>query len=496
MLAIAEPTVARRAAWELDELRPDPAGASPLYLQIVERIAAAIACGRLKDGEALPPERILSERLEVSRTTVRKALDELTARGLVTSRHGSGNFVATRLEQPLARLSSFSEDMRARGRRPGFVWVERGVFAPSPEEVIALALGSGEQVARFVRVRLADDEPLAIERAAIAARDLPEPDGGRDLALCRTARRAGSSRSGRCSICAPPRSAPPTHAHLGIPVGSPVMATVRYGYLADAPPGRVHALGLSRRPLRFRRRDAPRLSLRSAMDQTSTRRPHPHPRRLDRRHLALHGPDPGDRARPGARRPVHRAGLHRPPRAWRPRRRLHGRRRRGPAHGARSTPRHGTTSLLATTVTAPADDLRRAMAGIAEAMRSTGPGRAGPRRASRRPVHQPATRWAPSRRSRSRRICRCWRSWRPLAPIRVATYAPEIDPDGALLAAFRRLGTRAQIGHTTCSYAQARAALAAGAAGFTHLLQRHVRPAPPRSRGRRRRAGAGANRPS
>ena len=56
-----------------------------------------------------------------------------------------------------------------------------------------------------------------------------------------------------------------------------------------------------------------------------------------------------------------------------------------------------------------------------------------------------------------------------LAPIRVATYAPEIDPDGALLAAFRRLGIRAQIGHTTCSYAQARAALAAGAAGFTHL---------------------------
>ena len=57
-----------------------------------------------------------------------------------------------------------------------------------------------------------------------------------------------------------------------------------------------------------------------------------------------------------------------------------------------------------------------------------------------------------------------------LAPIRVATYAPEIDPEGVLLAAFRRLGTRAQIGHTTCSYAQARAALAAGAAGFTHLF--------------------------
>ena len=48
--------------------------------------------------------------------------------------------------------------------------------------------------------------------------------------------------------------------------------------------------------------------------------------------------------------------------------------------------------------------------------------------------------------------------------------APEIDPDGALLAHFSGHGVRAQIGHTTCSYAQAQAALAAGAAGFTHLF--------------------------
>ena len=74
--------------------------------------------------------------------------------------------------------------------------------------------------------------------------------------------------------------------------------------------------------------------------------------------------------------------------------------------------RHGTTSLLATTVTAPAADLRRAMAGIAEAMREPGPGRANSRRPSGGPVHQPATRWARSRRSRSRPTSPCSRSWR------------------------------------------------------------------------------------
>ena len=49
-------------------------------------------------------------------------------------------------------------------------------------------------------------------------------------------RPAAWSRSGHCSICARPRSAPWTRRHLGIAVGSPVMATVRYGYLADGRP--------------------------------------------------------------------------------------------------------------------------------------------------------------------------------------------------------------------------------------------------------------------
>ena len=130
--------------------------------------------------------------------------------------------------------------------------------------------------------------------------------------------------------------------------------------------------------------------------------------------------------------------------------------------------RHGTTALLATTVTAPAEDLRRALAGAAEAMRAPGPGARvlgvhleGPFISPAALGAQPPFAIAPD--------LALLAELAALAPIRVATYAPEVDPDGALLAAFRALGTRAQIGHTTCDYAQARAALAAGAAGFTHL---------------------------
>lgn len=137
---------------------------------------------------------------------------------------------------------------------------------------------------------------------------------------------------------------------------------------------------------------------------------------------------------------------------------------------ARFHARHGTTALLATTVTAPADDLRRAFGGIAQAMaepldaaaRILGAHLEGPFISPDALGAQPPFTIPPDP-ALAEELHR-------LAPIRVATYAPETDPDGRLLARLRRLGARAQIGHTTCTYTQARAALAAGAAGFTHLF--------------------------
>jgi N-acetylglucosamine-6-phosphate deacetylase len=131
---------------------------------------------------------------------------------------------------------------------------------------------------------------------------------------------------------------------------------------------------------------------------------------------------------------------------------------------------HGTTALLATTVTAPRRDLRAAFRGIGAAMAVADPAAArvlgahleGPFISPQALGAQPPFAIAPH--------LALVDELAALAPIRVATMAPEIDPDGALLRHFRALGARAQIGHTDCSYAAARAALAAGAAGFTHLF--------------------------
>ena len=68
-------------------------GSLPVYLQIVELIVRDLAAGRLVDGEKLAPERKLAAELNVAVGTLRKALTELEARGLLERRHGSGNYV-------------------------------------------------------------------------------------------------------------------------------------------------------------------------------------------------------------------------------------------------------------------------------------------------------------------------------------------------------------------------------------------------------------------
>lgn len=232
---MAEPAGAEETGLPWHLLRVEEGGTAPLYLQLAERIADAIADRRLRQGQALPAERTLVERLGLSRTTVRKAVEELTARGLVAARHGSGTYVAARLDQPLARLSSFTEDMQARGRVAGYRLVARGLRFPSPDEALALALSATDRVSFLTRVRLADDEPLALECAVVPARVLPDPsEVGASLYEALRTRDAAPVRALQRMRATTVAAA--DAALLGIPTGSTVMATVRHGYLADGSP--------------------------------------------------------------------------------------------------------------------------------------------------------------------------------------------------------------------------------------------------------------------
>jgi GntR family transcriptional regulator len=153
--------------------RLDPDSSQPLYQQLERALRRAIEQRLLSPEDALPAERELASRFGVSRITVRKALEGLVEAGLLVRRHGSGNFISGRVEKNFSRLTSFSEDMRARGRAPHSVWLKRAAGAVTPEEALALGLGPGAPVYRYHRIRFADDAPMALEYATIAASALP-----------------------------------------------------------------------------------------------------------------------------------------------------------------------------------------------------------------------------------------------------------------------------------------------------------------------------------
>jgi len=155
----------------------DEQSRAPLYQQLRRALRDAIEDNRLAAEEALPPERELAEEFGVSRITIRKALDALVSEGMLTRRQGAGTFVTTReesrVEKSFSKLSSFSEDMISRGRKPESVWLSRGSGAVTPEESLTLGLSPGTLVYRFNRIRYADGEAMALEHSTIAGFCLP-----------------------------------------------------------------------------------------------------------------------------------------------------------------------------------------------------------------------------------------------------------------------------------------------------------------------------------
>lgn len=137
---------------------------------------------------------------------------------------------------------------------------------------------------------------------------------------------------------------------------------------------------------------------------------------------------------------------------------------------ARLHARHGTTSLLATTMTAPAGDLDRAFAAIAPHCAARTPGGArvlgvhleGPYLSGKRLGAQPDYARGFSEAE--------FRRLQAVAPIRVVTLAPEADANRDAIAMLCQLGVRVQLGHSEATYEAAVDALSRGASGFTHLF--------------------------
>ena len=159
--------------------RPEERARLPLYVQVADWIRAEIARERLEPGTMLPSEADLQRRFDVSRATVRQAVQELAFAGVVKREQGRGTFVAVPpLERALPELTSFSEHLASKGLVSSSRLINweavsgprerEGQPLPSPDAPDPRLFGhSSLRLARAIRLRLANDRPIGLHTTLV-----------------------------------------------------------------------------------------------------------------------------------------------------------------------------------------------------------------------------------------------------------------------------------------------------------------------------------------
>lgn len=142
----------------------DKSSPIPIYYQLEMKIRQMIESEQLQPGDALPSERQFTEKYNISRMTVRQAINNLVNDGLLYRQKGKGTFVAEKkFEQDLSGLTSFNEDMRNLGFTPSNKVLSFKLISGDKRIIEQLKLSNHEPIYEIKRIRLANDEPVALE---------------------------------------------------------------------------------------------------------------------------------------------------------------------------------------------------------------------------------------------------------------------------------------------------------------------------------------------
>jgi GntR family transcriptional regulator len=136
----------------------------PLYYQLKDLLEEQIASGSFQPGEMIPSENQLCKSYQISRTTVRQALNELVGSGVLVRTQGKGTFVSKSfLEKPAARLSGFNQNMKEIGVKPGSEVLQFAPIVPSFQARTRLHLAENEAAIYIKLLRFANDEVVGID---------------------------------------------------------------------------------------------------------------------------------------------------------------------------------------------------------------------------------------------------------------------------------------------------------------------------------------------
>ncbi len=147
----------------------DPYAAVPKYFQLASILRQQIDNGEWQPRSAIPSERQLEVLYNVSRTTIREAIDYLTRQGYLYREHGRGTFVSPpKLQKGLMELTSFSEDLIKRGIRPGQIIRDISTVIPPASILQRMELAPGTPLLRLERIRLGNDVPIGLQTSYLS----------------------------------------------------------------------------------------------------------------------------------------------------------------------------------------------------------------------------------------------------------------------------------------------------------------------------------------
>jgi GntR family transcriptional regulator len=209
------------------------------YRAIAADLAEKIRDGRYAPGEALPPQRELSAAYGVTLMTLRQALRELDADGLIVQRPGKGTFVAPpHLAYQLGSLRSFADDLRDQGHEVRTTVIARAQLQVPPRIAARLRIRETETALRLERVRA-----FAGRRAIHQVSWVREPpaDRLRDVDFTATSLYAALAGAGTAVARASETIRPAVldadaARHLDEDAGAPVLVSDRVTYGPDGTP--------------------------------------------------------------------------------------------------------------------------------------------------------------------------------------------------------------------------------------------------------------------
>jgi GntR family transcriptional regulator len=148
---------------EFDRTRP-----LSLYYQLKEKLLKKIQTGEWKNGQKIPPEKELCATYQVSRITVRRALEELVHSGRLIRFQGKGTFVANiNFEQRLSKFYSFSEELKLKGKNEHVRMLSFAVISAGSALSGSLFTEPDTQVFKITRLRMVDETAYTVETSYI-----------------------------------------------------------------------------------------------------------------------------------------------------------------------------------------------------------------------------------------------------------------------------------------------------------------------------------------